>query len=219
MPTIGQQRVQSQTGVITFNQTAAPSGPLSSFTLQTPSVGINLFQNYMNTGGNVTLELCSLAAGNGIRLIPNNGVIYISVDTSGYASLNTAGVVAWNNLPAEVQMLPIAFVIPGLPPDSQPYNWVLPMACMLPPNFAGTAVYAGTIATDNAVFVLNKIPLGAASVAIGTVTITPASNTSCLLSLQASVSFAIGDVLQLVAPVVQDATLADLGITVLAIKV
>jgi hypothetical protein len=216
MPKVGSARVQPQTGVITFSQTESASAPLTSFTLQTPTAGLNLFESYLNNSGNVTLELRSIAAGPSINLIPNRGVIYISVDPGSFAPLDGNGRVPWDNLPGEVQTLPIAFVIPGRPANGQVYNVVLPIPCTIAADFSGSGVYAGSIATGNAEFLLRRISNGE-STTIGTATFTSASHTSCQWSSQATTMVA-GDVLQLVAPTPQDATLADIGISVLATK-
>jgi hypothetical protein len=216
MPRVGSARVQPETGVVTFSQTESPSAPLTSFTLQTPTAGLNLFESYLNNSGNVLLELRSIAAGPNINLIPNRGVIYISIDAGSFAPLDEAGRVPWTNLPAEAQTLPIAFVIPGRPSNGQVYNVVLPIACTIAADFSGSVVYAGSVTTANAEFLLRQISNGVTTT-VGTATFTSASNTSCQWSSQA-LSFSAGDVLQLVAPSPQDATLADIGISVLANK-
>lgn len=133
---------------------------------------------------------------------------------SSFADLT--GVATYAQLPPEVQAFPLAFMIPGLPAAGQTYNLVVPIAVSIPANFAGTVVFDNTEATADAAFTVNQISGGAVT-AIGSVTILPGSKTGATLSVQAQVDFAAGDVLQLVAPT-QDATLADLSITILTAR-
>jgi hypothetical protein len=127
------------------------------------------------------------------------------------------GGASWSNVPPEGQRLPLGFVIPGKPAASQGYFLPMAMALNMAANLAGTVVYANTAGTGNSVFTFNKISSGVSSL-IGTVTIAAGSKTATALTGSA-VSIGIGDVIQLVAPSTQDATLADIGITLLTAKV
>lgn len=199
---------------------ATVNSNVGSFTLSSITV---------NAKGLVTAASSASTTGSGNAVLATSPTLVtpaLGTPSSGNLSNCTAypfsslsGTATFAQLPAEAQNLPLGFVIPGKPTASQVYNLVMAMAVTIPANFAGTVVYDTTLATSSAVFTLNKIVSGNTITALGTITVTTSNHFSCTLSTQAQASLAAGDVLQLVAPSSQDATLADIGITVLAAKV
>lgn len=145
----------------------------------------------------------------------NEGNRLLAALEQAVRSAAITGSIAYNQLPAEVQQLPIAFPFQGQPNSGELMHLVLPFAISIPAGLTGAVVYDATQATANAVFTFNRISSGVVT-QIGTVTITPTSHTSCTLA-GAGGTLIAGDVLQRVAPT-QDATLADGCITLLAMR-
>jgi hypothetical protein len=157
----------------------------------------------------------------GVNLSLTTGVLDLKTlsgtdpGVGGELWVTTSGQVAVSGIPPTI---PLGIPIPGKPGAAQHFNIPVAAALSLPPSLAGTVVYDEVQTTANAVFTVNRITGGTTVTALGTITITSASHQSATLA-GAGGALAVGDVLQIVCPTSQDATLSDVGITILATKV
>jgi len=148
--------------------------------------------------------------------VPGPGITDAPSDGTGYIRQSGAWQhITYSNLPLEVQWVPIAFPIAGKPAASAMINVPMVMPVTLPnPFVTGVRVYANTAPAGNANFALNKIS-GGVTTNIGNIMITAGSHTT-VTPTGTGGGLVDGDCLQLVAPSTQDATLSDLGITIMA---
>ncbi len=91
MPTVNSGRVQPGTGNVSYgnpggtgnNNTSSNSNPPISFTVQTPSSGIALYDSTSQVGNAITLALRNIASGSGIQISVSNGIITITNSSPG----------------------------------------------------------------------------------------------------------------------------------------
>ena len=77
--------------MVTFTplpSTSSSTLGVSSFTLQAPSTGIQLYETYSNNNGAVTLGLRSIIVTKGLSLSVNQGVLYLGIDPASLALIS-----------------------------------------------------------------------------------------------------------------------------------
>jgi hypothetical protein len=114
--------------------------------------------------------------------------------------------------PAAPTGVSIACSFVGKPAVSAAVFIPITMPLSIPANLEGSVGYARTVATANAVFSVSKISFGVA-VELGTITAVAGLQTGFIFSGIGGLLVA-GDVLQFFGPATQDATLADVGISI-----
>jgi hypothetical protein len=125
------------------------------------------------------------------------------------------GAIAIADLPLSVQQMPLSFFFSGLPASLAVANISIPIPLTVPANLAGTTVSFGMWPTTaNAAFDLQHNTASTSS-PIGTITI---DTTGGVTLAGTGGAVMPGDTLQIIMPVVQDATLADVAVTILAMR-
>jgi hypothetical protein len=182
-------------------------------TAPTPTPGDN--DTSLATTAFVTTALAGISTG--IADAPNDGTLYARKSAAWAHAVfaDIGGTASYSQLPAEVTQVPIAFPFGSKPTASAVVNVPMAMALVVPASLAGTRVFASTAPTGTPVFTLNRI-VGTTPTSIGTITFT-GQTTATLAGAGATLN--AGDTLQIVAPSSQDATLAEVGITILAARV
>lgn len=149
---------------------------------------------------------------------PTNGATFTS-GGSTWTYFNPPGVWRASASPSGTitgTSVPITVPFAGKPAANAQVNVAMPIAITVAANLAGSVGFQNTICAATATFTINKIS-GGATTALGTVAFTTGGKTSFTLA-GAGGALAIGDVLQVVAPGTQDTSLADLDITILALR-
>lgn len=116
----------------------------------------------------------------------------------------------WVNIPA---IYDVAITISGGTLSNEILlQYILPVGIQIPIGATGSYAIANTAAASTTVFNMNKN-----GVNIGNIT-WAASGTTANFAVESEISFASGDILQIVAPESPDADLADIGITIAATR-
>ena len=108
----------------------------------------------------------------------------------------------------------VAGFYPGQPGASAlAFSWVIGRAIQFPINFAGSFAKLGVATTDAKTFSVRKNGSELGTFAFA------AAGTSATFTLASATNFAAGDLLTVIAPTLQDSTLQDLSLTLLAARI
>lgn len=130
------------------------------------------------------------------------------------ANSNTLGFISYAQLPVTIQQIPIVFGFAAQPIPAGMVIVPVSMAFTIVANLIGSTAHVMINPTAAVTFTLNRIR-ASATVALGTVLI---ATTGVATFAGAGGSLVPGDTLQMLAPVTQDATLSDVGITILGMR-
>ena len=136
----------------------------------------------------------------------------VVVNTTGQITNAVAG---WNSL----NYLPLAFGFSGKPAANQNAVCVISAYALvsIPTSFMGGYARAATAPTSSATFALSAISVGGTVTNIGNV-IVNTSGAGTASGFTSVYNASAGDILKITAPATQDATMADVAITILATR-
>lgn len=118
---------------------------------------------------------------------------------------------AWATLPAPMDVAAFASGVPGA--SAAILRYIFARAVVFPDEFAGSQGRSGVAATAAASFAVKKngTTVGAVAFAIG-------ATVATFTTTGTTVSFAVGDVLEIIAPASPDATLASIAVTLAGLR-
>jgi hypothetical protein len=153
---------------------------------------------------------------------PTSGDTFTPTGGPTYIFQNGAWLIApirlgYADIPADAQLAPITAAIIGQPGADVSIYIPIVMGVTIDPALGGARAYCNVLPTANAIFTINKVTAAGIVTELGTITFVTTSNTGVALA-GAGGSLVPGDTLQILAPA-QDATLADIGITLFAKRV
>lgn len=163
------------------------------------------------------------ATGSGSGVVSFNGrtggVTLVAVDITnalGFTPLGSTSALAYNSLPASLKLLPFVYTNPGLQPAGQQV-WTIPVTVpfTLAINCAGSSAVAGVTAANAAAYTFAYIR-GTSSTTIGTINFAAGITVGTFSTSAYTAS--LGDILTLTSPLVQDGSLANVGIVILGTR-
>jgi hypothetical protein len=111
----------------------------------------------------------------------------------------------------------VAFSFAGKPAASAMLLVSVPYPMYVASALAGSTAFANTASTGTPVFTLNKVTAAGTTTAIGTITGVAGAKSFTFVSASGA-TLAAGDNLSIVAPATQDATTADMSISILGMR-
>jgi hypothetical protein len=147
------------------------------------------------------------------------GVTLTSSDIAvalGYMPVGGSSTISYSNLPASLKTLPLVYTsAPLQPPAVQVWTIPVVIGFSLPANCTGSAAVCGVPSTASAAFTLGY-KRGSSSTTLGTITYAIGQKTATFSTT--AYTAVVGDIVTLTTPAVQDASLAQVGITVLGTR-
>lgn len=178
-------------------------------------VGNTLSNILDNVFGDVQGSLLYRSNSGWTSLSPGSSIEFLN---SGGGNANVSwNTINYSSIPAEVQNSLAQVAIPGVQNvNTKVMILAITQNTRIPANFSGTTGYCFTTATGSFAYTVAYIR-SSTSTDIGTITFGTGSHTP-ILSTQSYLDLVAGDVLYMYTDVSSDATIADVGITLMLLK-